>query len=117
MDQADNELRKTIKMIWPFQAKKMLDLLVPPNERLNRNNLTVGKIYAGLLILHSWRKTRFGQVESGASVSWPHDQFIQLLKCVSFSFGFFFFIFSNLVLIISRRCLFTLIGILLGLLK
>lgn len=69
MDQADEELRETINMIWPFQAKKMLDLLIPRNDRLNKSNLTVGKVYAGLLILESWRNTRFGQIESGIPVS------------------------------------------------
>nr|XP_049461465.1 voltage-dependent calcium channel type A subunit alpha-1-like isoform X11 [Anopheles coluzzii] len=64
MDQADAELRHTISHIWPLQAKKMLDLLVPLNEELNAGKLTVGKIYAGLLILESWRNTKFGQVES-----------------------------------------------------
>ncbi|XP_037914495.1 voltage-dependent calcium channel type A subunit alpha-1 isoform X2 [Hermetia illucens] len=65
MDQADEELRETIQHIWPLQAKKMLDLLVPRNDQLNRGKLTVGKIYAGILILESWRNTRFGQIESG----------------------------------------------------
>ncbi|XP_050089029.1 voltage-dependent calcium channel type A subunit alpha-1 isoform X2 [Anopheles aquasalis] len=64
MDQADMELRHTISHIWPLQAKKMLDLLVPLSEELNAGKLTVGKIYAGLLILESWRNTKFGQVES-----------------------------------------------------
>lgn len=32
MDQADDELRETIRNIWPLQAKKMLDLLIPRNE-------------------------------------------------------------------------------------
>ena len=32
MDQKDSELRETIKKLWPMQAKKMLPLLVPPNE-------------------------------------------------------------------------------------
>ncbi|KAG7303960.1 hypothetical protein JYU34_010876 [Plutella xylostella] len=63
MDQADAELRETITHIWPLQAKKMLDLLVPRNDVLNTGKLTVGKIYAGLLILESWRSTRFGQTE------------------------------------------------------
>ncbi|KAF9410583.1 hypothetical protein HW555_010382 [Spodoptera exigua] len=61
MDQADEELRETITHIWPLQAKKMLDLLVPRNDVLNAGKLTVGKIYAGLLILESWRSTRFKQ--------------------------------------------------------
>lgn len=63
MDQADEELRETITHIWPLQAKKMLDLLVPRTDVLNAGKLTVGKIYAGLLILESWRSTRFGQTE------------------------------------------------------
>lgn len=32
MDQADSELRTTIKKIWPIQAKKNLNLIVPPDE-------------------------------------------------------------------------------------
>lgn len=63
MDQADDELKETIKNIWPIQAKNMIDLLVPPSDQLNLGKLTVGKIYGGLLILESWRSTRFGQIE------------------------------------------------------
>jgi hypothetical protein len=37
MDQADDELRGTIRNIWPLQAKKMLDLLIPRNEGILRN--------------------------------------------------------------------------------
>lgn len=69
MDQADDELRETIRHIWPLQAKKMLDLLVPQSDCLNQGKLTVGKLYAGLLILESWRNTRFGQIDSGLPVS------------------------------------------------
>ncbi|XP_066141787.1 voltage-dependent calcium channel type A subunit alpha-1 isoform X2 [Euwallacea fornicatus] len=63
MDQADDELRETIKNIWPLQAKNMVNILVPPRSDLNMGKLTVGKLYAGLLILESWRSTRFGQIE------------------------------------------------------
>lgn len=69
MDQADSELRETITHIWPLQAKKMLDLLVPRSDELNAGKLTVGKIYGGLLILESWRNTKFGQLETDAPVS------------------------------------------------
>lgn len=34
MDQADEELRETIRNIWPLQAKKMLNLLIPRNDGL-----------------------------------------------------------------------------------
>lgn len=69
MDQADEDLRHTIKHMWPLQGPKLVDLLVPPRELLNGNNLTVGKIYGGLLILESWRSSRFGQLNSGLPVS------------------------------------------------
>ena len=77
MDQADQELRETITHIWPLQAKKILDLLVPRSEELNAGKLTVGKIYAGFLILESWRNTKFGQMEGGdvpVSDHNPHQQ-------------------------------------------
>ncbi|XP_067216065.1 voltage-dependent calcium channel type A subunit alpha-1 isoform X5 [Linepithema humile] len=64
MNQANDELRDTVRSIWPLQAKKMLDLLIPRNEELNRDKLTVGKIYVCLLILESWRSTKFGQLKS-----------------------------------------------------
>ncbi|XP_076286468.1 calcium voltage-gated channel subunit cacophony isoform X18 [Lasioglossum baleicum] len=64
MNQANEELRDTIRSIWPLQAKKILDLLIPRNEELGRDKLTVGKIYVCLLILDSWKTTRFGQIES-----------------------------------------------------
>lgn len=92
MDQADQELRETITHIWPLQAKKILDLLVPRNDELNTGKLTVGKIYAGLLILESWRNTKFGQLETDAPVSkmfyyLAHHQFS------SFNFLFRFFVY------------------------
>lgn len=32
MDEADEELRQTLKKMWPLKAKKnMIDLVVPPN--------------------------------------------------------------------------------------
>lgn len=69
MDQADEELKVTITHIWPLQARKVLNLLVPPKNTLNKGKYTVGKVYAGLLILESWRNTRFGQIDSGLPVS------------------------------------------------
>ncbi|KAG4066501.1 hypothetical protein HA402_007137 [Bradysia odoriphaga] len=68
MDQADEELRRTITHMWPLQGPKMADLLVPPRETLNGKNMTVGKIYGGLLILESWRSSRFGQTSSGLQI-------------------------------------------------
>lgn len=66
MDQADSELRGTIKQIWPIQAKKMIDLLVPPKNMLNTGKMTVGKIYAGVLLLETWRNNKCIQLECDA---------------------------------------------------
>lgn len=32
MDRHDEALRETIKKLWPISGKKMVSLLVPPNE-------------------------------------------------------------------------------------
>lgn len=36
----------------------MVDLLVPPNNVLNTGKMTVGKIYAGILMLETWRNNK-----------------------------------------------------------
>ncbi|KAL3315654.1 Voltage-dependent N-type calcium channel subunit alpha-1B [Cichlidogyrus casuarinus] len=55
MDIKDAELRESIKVMWPLQAKKCLDLLIPPDSELTHERMTVGKIYAGKLILEAWQ--------------------------------------------------------------
>ncbi|KAG8186479.1 hypothetical protein JTE90_009235 [Oedothorax gibbosus] len=65
MDQADNELKETIRKIWPLQAKKAINKLLPPDDDLEGINFTVGKIYCALLILDNWRTSRFGKVNTG----------------------------------------------------
>lgn len=72
MEVADDELRDTIRMIWPLQADKMVDLLVPRRVKGGAPVLSTGKIYAGLLILESWRTTRFQRPENQLGVSWRH---------------------------------------------
>lgn len=76
MDVADEELRETIKIIWPIQAKNMVDLLVPPPDQLNTGKMTVGKIYASYLILESWRTTKFGQLESAGGNQVNHTSIL-----------------------------------------
>ena len=69
MDRADEELRMTIKKIWPLQVAKKLHLLVPPKEDLHgtpaKRRLTVGKIYAGLIILENYRSYKQSLVNYG----------------------------------------------------
>ncbi|VBB31232.1 unnamed protein product, partial [Acanthocheilonema viteae] len=61
MDEADEELRQTLRKIWPLKAKKnMIDLVVPPNTELCYQKLTVGKLYTGLLILENHRAKKSG---------------------------------------------------------
>lgn len=74
MDQADSELRETITNIWPLQAKKMLDLLVPPNDQLNKGKMTVGKVYAGLCLYDAFRVRREGGQTQGGMGVCSHDR-------------------------------------------
>ncbi|EJW83065.1 hypothetical protein WUBG_06024 [Wuchereria bancrofti] len=61
MDEADEELRQTLRKIWPLKAKKnIIDLVVPPNTELCYQKLTVGKLYTGLLILENYRAKKSG---------------------------------------------------------
>ena len=88
MDTADEELRETIRMIWPLQVDKMVDLLVPRRERGSQPTLSTGKIYAGLLILESWRTTRFqrpaNQLGVSCNFSMRHQKFIPNTRIVQF---------------------------------
>ncbi|CAD5229555.1 unnamed protein product [Bursaphelenchus okinawaensis] len=69
MDEADEELRQTLRKIWPLKAKKnMIDLVVPPNAELCFQKLTVGKIYAGLLILENYRARKSGTEIGGGGL-------------------------------------------------
>ncbi|KAK3088414.1 hypothetical protein FSP39_018877 [Pinctada imbricata] len=65
MDKKDEEMQEMIKRMWPIQAskKKMLNLLVPPKSELNDGNMTVGKIYVGLIIADNWRAYKASQMK------------------------------------------------------
>ncbi|XP_071821818.1 voltage-dependent calcium channel type A subunit alpha-1-like isoform X3 [Apostichopus japonicus] len=55
-DRHDTELREAIVTFWPTMSDDKLDLLVPPDSELVGEKLTVGKIYAALLIYETWRE-------------------------------------------------------------
>ncbi|XP_025112114.1 voltage-dependent calcium channel type A subunit alpha-1-like isoform X8 [Pomacea canaliculata] len=61
MDKLDEEMRETIRRLWSVQGRKMLDLLMPSNDELDEGKMTVGKIYAGLLIAENWRAYKASQ--------------------------------------------------------
>ncbi|THD27891.1 Voltage dependent calcium channel [Fasciola hepatica] len=69
MDQKDAELRETIRTLWPVQAKRKLDLLQPPDSEYTFTHLTVGKIYAGLLILENWQLNRVNVNKTNANLA------------------------------------------------
>ncbi|KAM3188468.1 hypothetical protein ACTXT7_000165 [Hymenolepis weldensis] len=58
MDQRDNELRYSLHKLWPVQTKRMINILVPPDSELVYQKMTVGKIYAGMLILENYRMSK-----------------------------------------------------------
>uniref|UniRef100_A0A914R3U2 Voltage-dependent calcium channel alpha-1 subunit IQ domain-containing protein n=1 Tax=Panagrolaimus davidi TaxID=227884 RepID=A0A914R3U2_9BILA len=94
MDEADEELRQTLRKIWPLKAKKnTIDLVVPPNMELQFQKLTVGKIYAGLLILENYRAKKSGtEVSFLFLFCWPKNYFffkIKTLKTERQSSGIF----------------------------
>ncbi|CAH1786622.1 unnamed protein product [Owenia fusiformis] len=65
MNQKDEDMREVIKKMWPIQAKKMINQLVPPDEELSFQKMTVGKIYAGLLIAENWKAYKASQAKGG----------------------------------------------------
>ncbi|GFO19989.1 voltage-dependent l-type calcium channel subunit alpha-1c, partial [Plakobranchus ocellatus] len=61
MDRRDEEMRETLRKLWPVKGKKMMDKLMPPNEELDEGKMSVGKIYAGLLISENWKAYKASQ--------------------------------------------------------
>ncbi|XP_046893571.1 voltage-dependent P/Q-type calcium channel subunit alpha-1A [Hypomesus transpacificus] len=54
--QMDAELRKEMMAIWPNLSQKTLDLLVTPHK--SATDLTVGKIYAAMMIMEYYRQSK-----------------------------------------------------------
>jgi hypothetical protein len=59
MDQSDEELRVIIQKLWPFVDIKQINKCLPTKEELhgtvNKRVMTVGKVYAGLLMVENYR--------------------------------------------------------------
>ncbi|XP_030625015.1 voltage-dependent N-type calcium channel subunit alpha-1B [Chanos chanos] len=51
----DADLRREINKVWPNLSSKTVDLLVPPHKY---NELTVGKVYAALMIFDYYKQNR-----------------------------------------------------------
>ncbi|GAA6102885.1 calcium channel, voltage-dependent, P/Q type, alpha 1A subunit, b isoform X3, partial [Tachysurus ichikawai] len=59
--QMDAELRKEMIAIWPNLSQKHLDLLVTPHKS---TDLTVGKIYAAMMIMEYYRQSKAKKLQA-----------------------------------------------------
>uniref|UniRef100_A0A8C8SRU4 Voltage-dependent P/Q-type calcium channel subunit alpha n=1 Tax=Pelusios castaneus TaxID=367368 RepID=A0A8C8SRU4_9SAUR len=59
--QMDAELRKEMMAIWPNLSHKNLDLLVTPHKS---TDLTVGKIYAAMMIMEYYRQSKAKKLQA-----------------------------------------------------
>ncbi|XP_035261630.1 calcium channel, voltage-dependent, P/Q type, alpha 1A subunit, b isoform X3 [Anguilla anguilla] len=59
--QMDAELRKEMMAIWPHLSPKTLDLLVTPHKS---TDLTVGKIYAAMMIMEYYRQSKAKKMQA-----------------------------------------------------
>uniref|UniRef100_A0A4W6G503 Voltage-dependent N-type calcium channel subunit alpha n=1 Tax=Lates calcarifer TaxID=8187 RepID=A0A4W6G503_LATCA len=81
---SDAELKKELSTVWPSLSQKTMDLLVTPHKRndplcpTNANELTVGKVYAALMIFDYYKQNRARRLQqqqqntSGSQVQHPH---------------------------------------------
>nr|XP_040026127.1 voltage-dependent P/Q-type calcium channel subunit alpha-1A-like isoform X3 [Gasterosteus aculeatus aculeatus] len=60
--QMDAELRKEMMAIWPNLSQKTLDLLVTPHKAAT--DLTVGKIYAAMMIMEYYRQSKTKRLQA-----------------------------------------------------
>ncbi|XP_066509267.1 voltage-dependent P/Q-type calcium channel subunit alpha-1A-like isoform X14 [Hoplias malabaricus] len=60
--QMDAELRKEMMAIWPNLSQKNLDLLVTPHKAAT--DLTVGKIYAAMMIMEYYRQSKAKKLQA-----------------------------------------------------
>ncbi|XP_032905135.1 voltage-dependent N-type calcium channel subunit alpha-1B [Amblyraja radiata] len=74
--QCDAELRKEIIVVWPNLSQKVLDILVPPHRP---TELTVGKVYAALMIFDYYKqnKSKRMQQQQSGGLSQTRSSFFQ----------------------------------------
>uniref|UniRef100_A0A9J7ZAK2 Voltage-dependent N-type calcium channel subunit alpha n=1 Tax=Cyprinus carpio carpio TaxID=630221 RepID=A0A9J7ZAK2_CYPCA len=61
--QSDAELKKELATVWPNLSQKTMDLLVTPHKP---NELTVGKVYAALMIFDYYKQNRAKRLQMHA---------------------------------------------------
>ncbi|XP_048245637.1 voltage-dependent calcium channel type A subunit alpha-1-like isoform X9 [Haliotis rufescens] len=79
MDKKDEEMCEVIRRLWPDYAKKILYILMPPNDELNDGKNTVGKIYASLLIAENYKAFKASQTQASSIRMRPPSLFRRLI--------------------------------------
>ncbi|PFX33508.1 Voltage-dependent calcium channel type A subunit alpha-1 [Stylophora pistillata] len=60
---ADNELRRTIKRLWPKTSKRILEKMIPLQSVLSSQQMTIGKIYCAKLIYENYKHMKKKRLE------------------------------------------------------
>uniref|UniRef100_A0A8C7TEK8 Voltage-dependent N-type calcium channel subunit alpha n=1 Tax=Oncorhynchus mykiss TaxID=8022 RepID=A0A8C7TEK8_ONCMY len=85
---SDAELKKELSTVWPSLSQKTMDLLVTPHKP---NELTVGKVYAALMIFDYYKQNRAKRLKeqqqqqqqqnaAGSQVSHTHTHTIESVE-------------------------------------
>ncbi|KAJ8285684.1 hypothetical protein GJAV_G00029740 [Gymnothorax javanicus] len=80
---SDADLKKELSTVWPSLSKKTLDLLVTPHKP---NELTVGKVYAALMIFDYYKQNRarrLQQLQQQQAAGGPQGEEVALSRKAS----------------------------------
>ncbi|XP_054867189.1 calcium channel, voltage-dependent, N type, alpha 1B subunit, a isoform X5 [Amphiprion ocellaris] len=73
---SDAELKKELSTVWPSLSQKTMDLLVTPHKH---NELTVGKVYAALMIFDYYKQNRARRLQQQQSVSGSQEKDLPMM--------------------------------------
>ncbi|XP_062867334.1 voltage-dependent N-type calcium channel subunit alpha-1B [Trichomycterus rosablanca] len=73
----DVDLRREINKVWPSLSSKTVDLLVTPHKH---NELTVGKVYAALMIFDYYKQNRAKRLQQQQPNAGPLSKMSSLFK-------------------------------------
>ncbi|XP_041815617.1 voltage-dependent N-type calcium channel subunit alpha-1B isoform X1 [Chelmon rostratus] len=76
---SDADLKREINRVWPNLSQKTVDLLVTPHKY---NELTVGKVYAALMIFDYYKQNRAKRLQQQQSSGGPQSKLGALFRPV-----------------------------------
>lgn len=86
MDQSDEELRVIIQKLWPYYEQNQINLCLPTKDELHgtpsRRVMSVGKVYAGLLMVENYRTYKSSLAKYGDGKSSNKSSFFNRLMGV-----------------------------------